>query len=53
LEENFGVKVEATKEEKEGSENELEGFISSDSREILEEVQSALGKMGWSLDEGI
>lgn len=51
LEEKFGIKVKATKEEKERKENELEGFISSDSREILEEVQSTLEDMGWSLDE--
>ena len=51
LEENFGVKIKATKEEKEQSVNELEGFISSDSREILDEVQSALDEMGWSLDD--
>jgi len=53
LEENFGVKIKATKEEKEQSVNELEGFISSDSREILDEVQSALDEMGWSLDDEI
>lgn len=51
LEENFGVKIKATKEEKEQSVNELEGFISSDSREILDEVQSALDEMGWKLDD--
>ncbi len=51
MEENFGVKIKATKEEKEQSVNELEGFISSDSREILDEVQSALDEMGWKLDD--
>jgi hypothetical protein len=53
LEESFGVKVEATKEENVRSENDLEGFVSSDSKEILEEVQSALEGMGWAFDEGI
>lgn len=51
LEEKFGVKVKATKEEKEQSVNELEGFVSSDSQEILDEVQSALDEMGWKLND--
>ncbi|MFP4562099.1 MAG: hypothetical protein ACLFRY_02205 [Spirochaetia bacterium] len=53
LQEKFGVKIKATKEEKEESVNELEGFIASDSREILEEVQSVLEGMGWSLKNGL
>ena len=51
VEEDFGVTVKATKDEKEKAVNELEGFISSDSREILEEVQAALDGMGWKKDD--